>query len=287
MNSRSDSGSIISRIRRHYDDLPPSERRLADLILDFPGDIAGYSATELTELAGASKAAATRLVRRLGFASYEEARRSARDARDWGSPIFLLRKKNGMEIPPASELKRYLDRNIANVTRTFEGLDMAQLDGIVTSMVGARRLWVLGLRNSHVLATYAWGQFFQIRDDVHLVQPAVEMLADYLAGMDERDLFIVIGFRRRLPQLRRMLAAAAAAGITVLYITDPTARETAALAKWTIYCEVGGVGVLDSYSSAMALLHFLGIAMVHKAGGPGRRRLKRIEGLHEDLRDFD
>ena len=287
MNARSDSASIVGRIRRHYEVLPPSERRLADLILDFPGDIAGYSATELAQLAGASKAAATRLVRRLGFKNYEEARRSARDAGDWGSPVFLLRKGKGTEIPPAPELKRHLERNIANLTRTFEGLDAAQLDDIVGALAGARRIWVLGFRNSQVLAAYAWGQFFQVRDDVHLVQPAVETLADYLAGMDERDLFVVIGFRRRFPQVRRAMQAAAAAGVTILYITDPTARQTAALAKWTLYCEVGGVGVLDSYSPAMALLHFLGSAMVHKAGAPGRRRLKRIEGLHEDLHDFD
>ena len=58
--------STISRIRVHYQSLPPSERKLADLILDFPGDIAGYSATELAHLAGVSKAAATRLFQRLG-----------------------------------------------------------------------------------------------------------------------------------------------------------------------------------------------------------------------------
>ena len=49
--------STVARIRVHYQGLPPSERKLADLILDFPGDIAGYSATELADLAGVSNAA--------------------------------------------------------------------------------------------------------------------------------------------------------------------------------------------------------------------------------------
>ena len=40
-------------------------------------------------------------------------------------------------------------------------------------------------------------------------------------------------------------------------------------------------------SSAMALMHYLGIAMVRETAGAGRRRLKRIEDLHEDLKDLD
>lgn len=286
-NERGEIGSIVGRIRRKYDELPPSERRLADLILDFPGDIASYSATELAELAGASKAAATRLVQRLGFTSYDEARRSARDAQDWGSPLFLLRKESDAAVEPARELKRHLERDIANMTRTFEALDPDLLDEIVDAMIGARRLWLLGYRNSHILASYACSQFLLVRDDVRLLPPGVETLAEYLAGMDGGDLLVIVGFRRRLQQLRRTMKAAAATGVPILYITDPTAGRTAALAKWTLYCEVGGVGALDSYSSAIALVHYLGVAMVRRAAGAGRRRLKRIEDLHEDLRDFD
>ena len=56
--------------------MPESERRIADLILEFPGEIAAYSATELAKISGGSKAAVTRLVQRLGFASFDEARRA-------------------------------------------------------------------------------------------------------------------------------------------------------------------------------------------------------------------
>jgi DNA-binding MurR/RpiR family transcriptional regulator len=75
--------SLQARVQQHYGELPKSERKLADLILDFPGEIAAYSATELANLAGASKAAVTRLTRRLGYQSFEEARVAARDAQSW------------------------------------------------------------------------------------------------------------------------------------------------------------------------------------------------------------
>ena len=41
--------SLLSRIRDHVQKLPPTERRLADFILDFPGEISSYSASELAK----------------------------------------------------------------------------------------------------------------------------------------------------------------------------------------------------------------------------------------------
>jgi DNA-binding MurR/RpiR family transcriptional regulator len=279
------SGAIVSRIQRHYEELPPSERRIANLILDFPGEIAGYSATELAQLAGVSKAAATRLVQRLGYASYEEARRSARDAQKWGSPLYLLDK----EIAPAgldSQLKVHLERDVENMVRTFGGLDAGRLDQIVDRLASARRVWLMGYRNSHYLAAYARWQFIQVRDDVHLLPLGGETLAEYLASMREDDLLVAIGFRRRLPELRRAMNTAANAGVAILYLTDPTVRGTAQAATWTLRCEVRGAGLFDSYPAAMSLLQFLSVAMVRKTGEAGRARLKNIENIHEDLREF-
>ena len=46
------------------------ERRLADVVLNFPGDLAGYTATELATISEVSNTAGSRFVRRLGFAGH-------------------------------------------------------------------------------------------------------------------------------------------------------------------------------------------------------------------------
>jgi hypothetical protein len=46
--------SFVGRIRDILHDLSPSERRLAEFALDFPGDLAGYTASELASLAHVS-----------------------------------------------------------------------------------------------------------------------------------------------------------------------------------------------------------------------------------------
>ena len=58
-------------------------------------------AAELAALSQVSNATATRFVRRLGYASLEEARRHARDERSSGSPLFPKALEAGAPAEPA------------------------------------------------------------------------------------------------------------------------------------------------------------------------------------------
>ena len=276
--------SLESRIQDHYDNLPESERKVADLILDFPGEVAAYSATELAELAGGSKAAVTRLVRRLGFANFEEARRTARDAQNWGSPLYMMpRKPDGGDFN--GRIQSHIEQDLKNITLTLESLNNETLGEIVTAIWRARRVFLFGHRNSHYLAGYLRGQFIQARPDVYLLPSAGETMAEYLADMTERDLIVIIGLRRRVPEVARTLEAAADAGAKVLYIADISARPQRK-ATWTLSCAVRGNDLFDRYAGAMSLLHFLSISLMARSGEKGRVRLKSIERLHEGFHEF-
>ncbi len=277
--------SVESRIQASYGELPESERRIADLILEFPGEMAAYSATELAELSGGSKAAVTRLVQRIGFANYDEARRAARDAQSWGSPLYLMQretKKSGF----SARVRAHIEQDMQNISFTLEGLRADSFNEMVTAICKARRVFLLGYRNSHYLAGYARWQIIQGRGDVYLLPAAGETIAEEIADFSAEDLLIVIGFRRRLPQLPQAMAAAAAGGTRILYITDRAAKPSPH-ATWTIPCGVRGMDFFDRYAAAMSLLHFLCVAVMEKLGAGGRSRLQHIEKLHEDLHDFD
>ena len=282
----SDMHAFEALIRDNYAQLPSSERRIADLILEFPGDVGAYSATELAGLAKSSKAAVTRLTRRLGFSSYEEARRSARNVREWGSPLYMLSQQTEAVVPTDSKLKDHLESDFKNMARTFDSLDSTEIDEVVEAIVKARRVWLIGYRNSHFLASYARWQFIQVRDHVTVLPSGGETLAEHIASMSQDDVVIIIGFRRRVPAMRRFMETVAARGVPMAYLTDPTVRETASLARWTLIAHVAGIDVFDSYSAALSLIHYMSTAVVTRTGAKGRKRLQNIEALHDQVKDF-
>lgn len=277
--------ALERRIRNHYDGLPESERRIADLILEFPGEVAAYSATELADISGGSKAAVTRLVKRLGFANFDEARRAARNAQAWGSPLYLLSK----ETPPGdfgARIGAHVEQDMRNISVTLESIRPDIFDDIVDAICTTKRVFLIGFRNSHYLAGYARWQIIQVRGDVYLLPAAGETIAEEIADLGPDDLVIVIGFRRRVAEVPRTMAAAKALGARILYITDWSAAP-APDATWTIPCAVRGTDLFDRYAAAMSLLHFLSVSVVNRLAGEGRVRLQSIETLHEQMHEFD
>ena len=101
-----------------------------------------------------------------------------------------------------AKLKQHLEHDLANMRRTFEALDSHKLEQIVEELLKARRLWLLGYRNSGFLAAYARWQFAQLREQVHLLQSGTETLAEQLVDLRPDDLVVVLGFRRRPSRLR-------------------------------------------------------------------------------------
>ena len=276
--------SLEARIRENYVTLPESERRIADLILDFPGDIAAYSATELAQFSGGSKAAVTRLVQRLGFENFEVARRAARDGKDWGSPVYLMKKDTRPNLF-LDKLYRHLDQDIEAVRRTFDGLDEVEYTEIIDRICAAKQVWLQGYRNSHYLAGYFRWQLIQVRGDVHLLPGAGETLAEHLSDITRDDLLIIVALRRRTVEVRQVLDWASHKNVSTLLIADPTISDDPP-STWTIRCETRGDDIFDRYLGVMSLLHFLSTGVVTKAGSRGRTRLNKIEELHEDFSQF-
>lgn len=284
-SARSQTLPLEARTRTHYDSMPESERKIADLILEFPGEVAAYSATELADLAGASKAAVTRFIRRLGYDSFEEARRAARDARNWGSPLYLMSRQPGT-CHFTERVQAHVEQDVRNITQTMEALDGEVFAEIVEAVCTAKRVYFLGYRNSQQLAAYARAQVIQVRPDVHLLPAAGERLAEYMADMSAEDLLVAIAFRRRVGEVARAMETASAVGLRVVCVTDWTAGPLPG-ATWSVPVAVGGQDLFDRYAAAISFLHFLSIGVVERADEKGRKRLNRIENLHNDLHDFD
>lgn len=285
MKKDKEGQDLETRIREHYEQLPPAEKRLGDLLLNFPGDIATYSATELADMAGTSKAAATRLFRRLGYSDFNEVRRSVRAARRWGSPVYLTSTP-----PPQSRSRRiaeHLAHETANLSRTLEGLRPDTVREVSKALARAGRVFVAGFRNSHFLAEYLYRQLILMRPNVALLPAPGQTLGEDLVDLGEKDLLVVVALRRRIGLIQRLIEVARERGAHVLLIADPSAVSTAKLASWTFTCEVRSISPFDSYVAAMSVINLLCGNLFQEATDTRHQRLHDIEALHESLEELD
>lgn len=287
MNSH-ETRMLEKRIHAHYENLPASERALADLILEYPGDILLYSATDLSARASVSKAAVTRLIKRLGYSDYREMQREVRDAQETGEPIYLNTSLVAAPAGNSQSIERHLGRDLENLRQTLQAVNPRELDQIVARAATAPRVWVIGFRNSHFFAAYTRRQLVQVRPNVSLVPMPGQVLMEDLSHVSPEDLVIAIGLRRRPPLLGNTLRILnQEIGVPIAYITDHMAVSTKKLATWTIACQTRGVSLFDSYVGVISILNYLCSEVVATLGESGRAQLGRIEDLMDMLGEIE
>ncbi|MFM0054098.1 MurR/RpiR family transcriptional regulator [Paraburkholderia phytofirmans] len=269
--------SFVGRIRLHLDEMPATERRLADFVLEFPGDLASYTGAELAQLASVSKATVSRFVRRLGYDTFEDARRDARNEKERGSPLFLSASSKSSSV-----LEAHINLGVQNLAATLGRLSDELVDEIARSVVDARQVPIFGFRSSHAFASYFRWQIQQVVERAVTLPAAGETLGEQLAGLDERDMVIVFGMRRRVPQTQAVLDYVTGAGIRTLYIADQHAPAHRG-ATWTLHCDTAAPGPLDSHVAVMGLCNVLITRIFERAGNRGKKRLSAIEAAHDRL----
>ncbi|MBH1964779.1 MAG: MurR/RpiR family transcriptional regulator [Comamonadaceae bacterium] len=278
--------SMQERILEMQHDFTESEQRLAEVALAHMSTLAAYSATELAQMAGVSKATAGRFFRRLGYESFNDARSRQRDAGDKGSPLFALAGIEPGGVVAEESLRAHLSDDLQNLANTFERLDPADLKRATLTLQKGRRIFIAGFRNGRVLAQYAWALLTQLRDGVQLVPGAGLNLAEDLADLNEGDVLLVMDFRRRVALLRPMVEHANQVSAQVIVLTDPSATELPARADVILRCVNKGAGIFDSYIAAMSVINHLCTSLGLALGPAARQRLAQIEALHDHYGDL-
>ena len=285
------TGSYIARIRAALPSLHPSERKLADTILSFPGEIASYSATELAQLANVSNATVTRFVRRLGYDSFDQARQAARLTQQSGAAVFQATPQRD---DPDAALLTQIAQGRVNVESSFAAIAQAEIDDLADAILQAGRVWIVGFRTAQAFAVYLGAQIGQIVPHVTILPQAGQTLAESLGSIRPGDVVVVFALRRivrNLPGLCREISQSAArAGLITDLVpeagADQTPVEAALQPVWRMRVQTHAPGPLFNHAAVLTLCHVLATRCLERSGPEGRKRLLAIEALHDSLQEF-
>ncbi len=272
---------FLLRVRDALPELHPSEQRLAELVLDFPGEMAGYTATEIAELANVSNATVSRFVRRIGYGSFDEARRAVRDEQRAGTA--LLRFASDRRAVPGRAVSSHFETSQQNLELTYGGLDDEVIDSLASAIIAAPRVWFVGFRAGQPFAQYLGWQTSQVLENVTVMPRAGETLAESMASLSRNDIVVIVALRRKPKLLAAVAQAARLAGADVAVIEDRPSPETAD-ARWQLACVTSANGPLMNHVGTMAICNLVAARTIELSGAAGRSRMAAIEDGH---RRFD
>ncbi|MCS2169935.1 MurR/RpiR family transcriptional regulator [Scandinavium sp. TWS1a] len=274
---------LDERLRACYNELSPQEQRVASFIMDHFDDLVSYNSAELARLSGVSKATVSRLFRHLGYERFKDMRDELRTLRQSGMPLTGDRDA----VQGNTLLARHYKQEMANLTQWVNALDADLFAEVVAALSAAKRVFIVGLRNSSPVALHLRQQLMQSRGNVWLMPQPGQTLAEEVVDITPDDLVIVVAFRRRPRVIRPLLETLQAQQAQVLVLSEPQAAGIRARSRWHFATPLDSVSAFDSYSSAMSLVNLLSNALLHSTLSDGRQRIHHIADLYHTLDELE
>jgi len=253
--------------------LTPTQRRIAQCLLERPGSAAFLSSGEVAELAQVSQPSVTRFAMALGFDGYPALRRALRES-----------DPDGVPDPHGNELQHAIQGEIDNLRRLAGHLgerspDRAAVGEAGKLLIASRALPVLGLRAAAPLAGY-FGYFAaKIHPDVRILDQGGTLLDDRIeqARAAGATAMLAVVLPRYPREALDGLRAGRQAGLSVVALTDSPISPAAGLADVTLSAAVGARLVFDLQAAPMALAMVLLQAMCDAAPAATQARLEEFE----------
>lgn len=278
---------FIRKLRKHEVSFSPSDRKIADyLIQSYPTGLL-ESTTLLAEKLGLSGATISRFFPKVGFKSIRQAQETARVHLNFlkDSPLDRYLQKGRKAAQGNDQFYQAWELDISNIQRTYQGLSQDQVDLFMDLVFTDQAcIYILGERKAFALSFYLYVQINALRPRVVLVKTDQSMIADSAAQIGKNDILITFDLRRYLKVNLKLTQTFKSAGAQVVVIGDSPISPSAKLADILFLIESKGLSLFDSYTAGFTLINAL---LVQISRLSGDYVLQRYENLERSYRRFE
>ena len=213
--------SLVTKIGKQVNQMTKSQKKVANYLLFNMDKLLFFTADELAKAANVSTATVVRFARELDFEGYTDMQKAARLR-------FHDREEEPEDLPQSSPeedsseylLEKSFRQDIQNLKRTFQDLSREDLERACTLLKTSRRVYLVGMRISRSMATYAYINWGMLRKGVHLIHNEGLDYAEELIEINSEDLIVAFWAPRYNRATYQMLSHAKRQKASVLLITN-------------------------------------------------------------------
>ncbi|GAA0275597.1 MurR/RpiR family transcriptional regulator [Cryptosporangium japonicum] len=259
--------------------LSPTQRRIAQHLLDHLAEAAFLSSVDLASRVGVSQPSVTRFAVALGFAGYPDLQKALR-------PIAMraVADRPDPETVRRNELQAAVDAEIRNLEALRQSLvDPSRVVALGRDLAASVPLTVLGSRISAPLADYFGYAAKRIHPDVRVVTSGGSAVYDALLQSQEAGGRWVFAFvlPRYAEETIAALRFARELGLRSAVVTDAPIAPFADEVDVLLAAGVGTRLVFDSYAGPVALAAVVLQAVADADPARTQARLEAYEGMAE------
>ncbi|SAK72670.1 RpiR family transcriptional regulator [Caballeronia fortuita] len=151
---------LLSQVEAMREQLRPSERKLADYVLEAPREVLDLSMTDFAARAGVSQPTIARFCQALGFSGFREFK--IRLAQSVAADVPTVYRDVRTDEPPAGVAAKVLDRTIGALIAVRNSLSSDSVAAAIAILAEARRIEFYGAGGSGIAALDMQHKFFRL-----------------------------------------------------------------------------------------------------------------------------
>ena len=264
------------------------QRRIATYIMEHYEKAAYMTAAKLGEAVNVSESTVVRFATELGFEGYPEFQRAMQGIIRNRLTAFQRIEVTNHLIGDGDVVDKILTSDADKIKHTAEELDRDAFDRAVEALLGARQIYIMGVRSSSHLAGFLDSGLRRMFDNVKVIQStAGSEVFEQMINIGKEDVLVAISFPRYSKRVIKAVEFARRAGADVVALTDSPESPIAPSAQQVLIAQSDMASYVDSLVAPLSLLNAIIVAVSRTNEEAVRERLQKLERIWDEYDVYD
>ncbi len=280
--------NLFAKLKANYGRFSKGQKKLADYVLTHYEQAVFMTAVRLGAEVGVSESTTVRFAVELGYRGYPEFRQALEEV--------VLNKLDSVQrmevsfgnIPSDRILTNVLMADIDKIKYTLENCDQEVFAEAVRTILGARRVYIVGIRSCAPLAMFLGFYLLQILEDVRLVTSNnASEIFEQMIRISSQDVIIGISFPRYSMRTLKAMEFANNRKAKIITITDSANSPINLYSSCALLAKSDMASIVDSLVAPLSMINALIVALSMERKDEVTTTLSEMEKLWEEYQVYN
>lgn len=259
------AGDILAAIHQAADGFSKGQRAIAAYVVQAYDKAAFMTASKLGKTVGVSESTVVRFAVELGYDGYPSMQKALQElVRNKLTSVQRIEVTND-RLTTQDVASVVLQADMETIQITKDHLDREMFAGAVDEIVGARRVYLVGVRSSAVLAEFLEFYLRNMLEDIRIVSAnSTSEMFEQLVHLTKEDVIVGISFPRYSTRTVKVMEYCRDMGAKLIALTDSQQAPAARISDYALIAKSDMVSVVDSLVAPLSLINALVVAIGHK-----------------------
>nr|WP_317323215.1 MurR/RpiR family transcriptional regulator [uncultured Flavonifractor sp.] len=279
---------ILSTIQSEMNTFSKGQKLIANFILESYDKAAFMTASKLGKTVKVSESTVVRFAAELGYDGYPAMQKALQEIiRSKLTSIQRIEVTND-RIGDHDILSMVMQSDIEKIRLTMEETDHAQFQRAVDAIVGARHIYILGVRSAAAIASFLGFYFTLIFNNVTIIHTTSSSeVFEQLLHIGPEDVILGISFPRYSRRTVKAMQFAHDRGAEAIAITDSAVSPLAPYSTITLLAKSDMASFVDSLVAPLSLVNALIVAIGRKKNDDLSQTFESLERIWEEYEVYE